>query len=165
MNFKLQAIDDLMRKDHSCLTVHDRCVFLGEYTPRKGWAYSEMNNLILNLKKPLAKRRRPEYRYKAAAITQIASYFASLMPQRWLDYTRVPMPPSNTKEDPEYNDRLLQVLLGIKGVWNREFDIRELLLQCHSTPAYHQSGQVRDYKAMQNHFRIDASLVIPSFSQ
>ena len=37
---RLTKIDDLTRPDHSYLTAADDCYFLGEYTARKGFAFS-----------------------------------------------------------------------------------------------------------------------------
>ena len=48
---RLTKIDDLIRPDHSYLTDSDSCYFLGEYTARKGYAFSPGNNLVLNFKK------------------------------------------------------------------------------------------------------------------
>jgi len=41
---RLTKIDDLIRPDHSYLTDVDSCYFLGEYTARKGYAFSPGNN-------------------------------------------------------------------------------------------------------------------------
>ncbi len=38
------------------------------------------------------------------------------------------------------------------------------LRQRHSTSAYHQSGRIRDYKAIRRNFRMDESLVVPPLS-
>ena len=41
------------------LTAMDECYFLGEYTARKGFAFSATNQLILNFKKAMNKRNSP----------------------------------------------------------------------------------------------------------
>jgi hypothetical protein len=56
---RLTKIDDLTRPDHSYLTANDDCYFIGEYTARRGFAFSSTNNLILNFKKPMDRRNRP----------------------------------------------------------------------------------------------------------
>lgn len=53
---RLTKIDDLTRPDHFYLTPEDACYFLGEYTARKGYAFSPTNQLVLNFKKSLDKR-------------------------------------------------------------------------------------------------------------
>ena len=50
---RLTKIDDLARPDHFYLTADDECYFLGEYTARKGFAFSPTNQLILNFKKSM----------------------------------------------------------------------------------------------------------------
>jgi len=70
---RLSQIDELTRVDHWYLEDGDQCWYLGEYTARKGYAGSETNNLILNLKKPMDRRERPEWRYKERAIATVAS--------------------------------------------------------------------------------------------
>jgi hypothetical protein len=59
---RLTKIDDLTRSDHSYLTAADDCYFLGEYTARKGFAFSATNRLILNFKKTMAGRQLPDPR-------------------------------------------------------------------------------------------------------
>jgi hypothetical protein len=56
---RLTEIDDLTRPDHFYLTPEDACYFLGEYTARKGYAFSPTNQLVLNFKKSLDKLHRP----------------------------------------------------------------------------------------------------------
>jgi hypothetical protein len=58
---RLTKIDDLTRPDHSYLTAADVCYFLGEYTARKGFAFSATNRLIFNLKKSMDRRGRSEW--------------------------------------------------------------------------------------------------------
>jgi hypothetical protein len=57
---RLTKIDALTLPDHSYLTATDNCYFLGEYTARKGYAFSATNGVVLNFKKPMTKRRLPE---------------------------------------------------------------------------------------------------------
>lgn len=51
MTFRLTRIDELIREQHYHLEDGDLCYFFGEYTARQGAAYSETNQLIMNLKK------------------------------------------------------------------------------------------------------------------
>lgn len=50
MTFRLTRIDELIREQHYHLEDGDLCYFFGEYTARQGAAYSETNQLIMNLK-------------------------------------------------------------------------------------------------------------------
>ena len=110
---RLTKIDDLTRPDHSYLTAADDCYFIGEYTARKGYAFSATNNLIVNLKKPMDRRGRPEWPYKGSAIETAAAMFRSALKDKAREtLTFVPVPPSKAKGDPLYDDRVEQVLGG-----------------------------------------------------
>mgnify|MGYP001027605510 CR=1 FL=1 len=56
MTFRLTQIDKLIRGQHYHLEVGDLCYFFGEYTARQRAAYSETNQLIMNLKKGNVRR-------------------------------------------------------------------------------------------------------------
>jgi hypothetical protein len=64
---RLTKIDDLARPDHWYLTPEDDCYFFGEYTARKGFAFSATNQLTLNFKKGLDKSVTPQWKYKGRA--------------------------------------------------------------------------------------------------
>ncbi len=44
----LLKIDASLLQDHSCLDLTDHCYFFGEYSGKKGFNHSEMNQLIWN---------------------------------------------------------------------------------------------------------------------
>ncbi len=48
----------------------DECLYLGEYTARKGYQFSDTNNLVFNLKKPMDRRGQPGWHYKRRDIEQ-----------------------------------------------------------------------------------------------
>ena len=128
---RLTKIDALARPDHGHLTEEDPCYFIGEYTARRGYAYSASNNLLLNFKKGMDRRGRPEWRYKAKAIGEAASAFRAALANGDLDQlTFVPIPRSKAKGDPLYDDRLVQMLRAIRPA--PPLDIRELVVQTES---------------------------------
>jgi hypothetical protein len=129
---RLTKIDDLVRPDHLYLTPDDECYFLGEYTARKGYAFSPANQLILNFKKSMDKRATAQWRYKEEAIGEAASAFRAALNEEWLDSaTLVPIPPSKSKNDALYDDRLVRMLRGIRA--DPQLDLRELVFQRAST--------------------------------
>jgi hypothetical protein len=131
-------IDDLLRPLYPHLTARDQCFFLREYTAGQGYAGSETNRLILNLKKPPDRRGRPEWHYKEQAIQQVAREFRDSVNLPALRrVTLVPMPPSKAEGDPLYDDRMLQVLRAVD--LEGQLDIRELLVLAESTMAAHAS--------------------------
>lgn len=137
----LTEVDDLTRPDHYYLAREDACYYLGEYTARKGFAFSATNDLILNLKKSVDRRGRPEWRYKERAIQDAGRMFRRSIKEEWLESTAtlVPVPPSKSKNDPLYDDRMLQVLREMTRGLNA--DVRELVLQNVSTDAAHDTDE------------------------
>jgi hypothetical protein len=138
---RLTKIDELARPDHYYLTPADDCYFLGEYTARKGFAFSATNQLILNFKKSMDKRGTAQWRYKDRAIGEAAAAFRAALTGEWLDIaTLIPIPPSKAKTDSLYDDRLVRMLNAIQP--NPRPDIRELIVQRASMDAVHDQ-QVR----------------------
>ena len=151
------AIDDLLRPLYPHLTAADQCYFLREYTAGRGYAGRETNHLILNLKKPPDRRGKPEWRYKERAIEQVAREFRSSVNLSALRrVTLVPMPPSKTKSDPLYDDRMLRVLraVDVEG----QLDIRELLRIRESMPAAHATAVRPTIAQLIANFVLDESL-------
>lgn len=157
---RLTKIDELSRPDHYYLSAEDVCYFIGEYTARKGHAYSVTNNLILNLKKGMERRGRPEWRYKGLAIQAAAAALrASLSDAARTTLTFVPVPPSKAKGDPLYDDRLVQVLAAI---WpGGSVDVRELIVQPHSTDAVHDQAARPSPEELAARYVVDPVLLVP----
>ena len=158
---RFTEIDDLTRPDHFYLTADDNCYFIGEYTARKSYAYSSTNSLILNFKKPMDRRRRPEWRYEEQAIRRAADAFRTALNRNALDrLTFVPVPPSKTKQDPLYDDRLTRMLRAIRP--NPALDIRELVVQTESTDAVHLSGVRPAPDQIEELYSVDEASTAPS---
>jgi hypothetical protein len=133
---RLTKIDDLTRPDHFYLTAADSCYFLGEYTARKGFAFSAANNLILNFKKSMDRRGTSQWNWKERAIREAAGAFRAALNDEFLDIaTLVPVPPSKAKSDPLYDDRMVRMLRAIRP--HPPVDIRELIIQVQSSEAAH----------------------------
>lgn len=140
MSFLFNKIDELTRPDHSFLEEGDHCFYLGEYTAGGGYAAGFMNDLILNLKKPTTRRSLPEWHYKERAIASCSTALSRMLGQQeWIkNATLVPLPPSKAKGDPLYDDRMVQVLDGVRSSFG-EVDVRELVLTQASRDAAHAS--------------------------
>ncbi len=153
-------IDELQRQDHWYLTDGDVCHFLGEYTARAGYAYSQTNNLILNMKKSVDRRDRPEWRYKGQAIRTVANAFRVAVGQDRLDrITFVPVPPSKARTDPLYDDRLGEMLRLVRPA--RPLDVRELIVQPLSYDPAHLSDVRRGPEEIAEGYNIDTNLLAP----
>lgn len=138
---KPARIDDSTRPQHRHLAVSDSCIYLGEYSAREGFQASEMNQLIFNLKKPVSKKGSPGYHYKAEAIEKAARWIATRFSAKSLSSaTFIPIPPSKITGDPEYDDRVAEILMSIPRFGkNVAIDVRkDAVTQVTSTEAAHQ---------------------------
>ena len=163
MVVKLSEIDNLSRPDHSFLESGDRCFFLWEYTPNRGYRFSETNNLILNFKKSPDRQGRPEWRYKEKAIEEIAEAFLRSLRNEWLrSVTLVPIPPSEARESPLYDDRMLRVLRRLGEKLCESLDIRELILQRTSTAADHKAPQRQSLENLIDNYRFNEEVARPA---
>ncbi|SOD42414.1 hypothetical protein [Nitrosovibrio sp. Nv4] len=161
MNKRIIEVDDLIRRDHHYLLPGDKCYFHGEYTAGEGFAYSETNQLIINFKKEVDRKGRPEWRYKEQAIAKAAQIFrAALSPNAFESVTFVPIPPSKKKTDPLYDDRLLRMLQSMCAGYKS--DIRELVIQLESkSPSHDQTTGRPPPDELAENYRIDQSIVNP----
>jgi hypothetical protein len=136
---RLTKIDELTRGDHTFLEAGDECLFFGDYSARKGFSHSATNQLILNFKKPFRFRGTASWRYKALAISDAANAFTQNLGGALSQLTLVPVPPSKLKTDPEYDDRVMDMLRAIRAPTGVKPDIRELILQTRPMAAAHDS--------------------------
>ena len=157
---RITKIDDLVRRDYRHITEADRCYFVGEYTARKGYAYSDTNQLILNFKKSMDRAGQPEWRHKEKAIQVAANVFRNSIPPNQIEkFTFVPIPPSKAKRHPHYDNRLVRMLEAIRP--EPRLDIRELIFQTESTvPAHNQDVRPRP-SHIEKIYRLDKDLAEP----
>ncbi|WP_417437249.1 hypothetical protein [Idiomarina abyssalis] len=104
---KLIKIDESTIGRHRHLDGTDECYYFYEYTVGQGYEGSAPNQFILNFKKSVLRRGLQEYRYKQQAIHKAASLIANIQFSHW---NFVPVPPSKTKDHPEYDSRLIDTL-------------------------------------------------------
>jgi hypothetical protein len=150
----LTEIDGLTRPDHHHLNAGDTCLFLGEYTARKGFSFSATNQLVLNFKKSVDRRGRPEWQHKERAILEVGHAFAGAIQAAWLaSVTLVPIPPSKQKDDPLYDDRMLRAIPAVQPL-----DIRELLVQRQTMEAAHDADVRPNPDQIAAGYQIDETL-------
>jgi hypothetical protein len=137
---RLTKIDELTRADHYYLESDDECLFFGEYSARRGFAYSATNQLILNFKKPVRYRGTASWRYKTRDINAAAHAFSQNLDKAFSQITLVPVPPSKLKTDPEYDDRIMDMLRALKAPAGITPDVRELVRQTCQMAAAHESN-------------------------
>lgn len=155
---RLTEIDKLTRADHYYLTEADNCLFLGEYTARKGFSYSLTNKVVLNFKKSVERRgRAAEWQHKERTIVEVGRAFGGAINQDWLARaTLVPVPPSKAKTDPLYDDRMVRMLQSIPSATS--LDIRELLIQTQTREAAHDAEVRPGPDEIARDYRIDDKL-------
>lgn len=154
----LLKIDRLTVQDHYYLTLgQDECWYLFNYTANEGFAYSDTNSLILNLKKTVDQKLKPHYIHKLNAIKKVAGYFSNLTFDP--NITIVPIPPSKAKGDPLYDDRMLQILQEtFKN--NANVDIRELIVQISSKQASHLSATRPTIQDLEKNYQLDPAACV-----
>jgi predicted amidophosphoribosyltransferase len=158
---RLTKIDDLTRKDHHLLEQGDECVFYGEYTAREKWSYSATNKLILNYKKPVDRRGKPEWRYKQDAIKSVTTLLSKSLGSVLGKITLVPVPTSKVKTDAEYDNRIIRTLTAVAPPSGVKLDFRELLLQRTTMKAAHDGG-ARSIAELESAYIIDEKVVQPT---
>jgi len=136
---QLQQVDELLRSQHSFLAAGDNCYFLREYTAGAGYGYGETNSIISNLKKKPDRRGKPEWQYKESAILQAGRELRAALGDEGLrKVTLVPMPPSLSKSNAMYDDRMLRIVRAMtEGL---VCDVRELVLQSTDMTPAHEVG-------------------------
>lgn len=138
--YNLLRIDELIIGEYTYINPFDECYYLLEYTAGAGFLHSTTNQLIINFKKPVDRRGKPEYRYKEQAIDQIADILKkAVIPA--IDLTQstlVPIPPSKQIGHELYDNRMMEVLR--KSTIGSVADVRELLFFKNSMQASHECG-------------------------
>lgn len=155
---RLLLIDESVRPDHFHLREEDECYFWGTYASRQSFNYSEMNQIISNLKKGMDRKGRPEWQYKIRAIEECSRLMSKLSFKPRYKVTFIPMPPSKKKGDTLYDDRLVQILnKAYNGSAN--INIVDMFDQLESKESCHSSSNKRDILDLQNNLCIsDPSL-------
>ena len=156
-NGKLTKFDESTRQGHSYLRADDDCFYLIEYTAGKGFDHSDANGFISNFKKKPSVKGTYQWRHKLTAIRAAAETLLRELPASWLKKsTFVPIPPSKSKEDPEYDDRMTQVLLKLGAS-----DVRELIYQSKSMKETHVSSDRHSIDELVANYRIDEDHATP----
>ena len=142
------------------MTEDDDCFFLREYTSRVGFRFGETNSLISNLKKGMDRRDRSDWPYKEQAIIQCANEMSDALRDDWLERaTLVPVPPSKSRDDPMYDDRMATICRRIRA--GIDVDVRELVYQDGSFEADHEraEGNRREIEDIAASYHIDENLL------
>lgn len=157
---RFTLIDETNCGDHPHFQAGDQWAFLFERTSGRNYSFSETNNLISNLKKPVDASQ-AQLNYKTRAISTCAASLREAINDEWLnDGTLVPIPPSKAPTDPLYDNRMEQVCNLIRP---GNVDVRNLVVQNKSMVASHQRppGTRITIEELVASYSIDESLVVP----
>lgn len=155
---RLTKIDELTRGDHTFLEAGDECLFFGDYSARKGFAHSATNGVIANFKRPVRYRGTQSWKYKIREINAVARAFSAAIGSAFGSLTLVPVPPSKLKTDPEYDDRMMEMLRALRAPAGITPDVRELVVQTRPMPAAHDSANRSPPADWEKVYAIDEAL-------
>jgi hypothetical protein len=164
LSLRFSKIDPLSFSDHYYLDQDDTCYHLGEYTAKRGYAFSETNRIICNLKKrPNAKAS--ELYWKNRAVASVAKALREALNSeanrdRLRLATLIPVPPSAIIGDPLHDDRMVRVL-NIMG-HGLGLDVRELVKQHRSVAPVHESQIRPSPTELADNYYIDESCANPA---
>jgi hypothetical protein len=153
---RLQKIDEHTRPDHFYLDKDDDCYYFFEYTARQSPPYDSTSDLIFNLKKPVDRKGKAEYRYKEREICRCGDWLRGALNGEWLTRaTLVPIPCSKSKNHLLHDDRILQVIAhATRGL---TCDIRELVAQTDDLESFHGGCRLTPAE-LTLYYRLDATL-------
>jgi len=156
--YRLLRIDELNRADHRYLTPDDDCAYLMEYVPD---VTNEVKSVILNYKKGLDRKGLPEFQYKDRTIHQVAQLLRTALPPFTSpDTILVPIPPSQTRDHPHYDDRHWK-MLNIFRRGRDHCDIRDLLSVRNNMPASHGAQRRPSPEEIFQNLMLDKDLCNP----
>lgn len=154
---RLIQIDELNRSAHYYLNEDDECYYVMEYTSGRDYQYSDTNSLIKNFKKGLDRKDQGDFRYKELAIRRLLFIFREILTKEALKgITIVPMPSSKSKDDPLYDNRVVQLLNRLTSDFGA--DIREILYLDESIEASHEREDRPSPDELEELFLVDESL-------
>lgn len=139
-----KKIDETNISDHYYLSEKDTCFYFFDYSIRKGATYSPGNQLIINLKKEPFKKNKPEWKYKEQAIEFSALLIWEAFGHHLSNYLITAIPPSKTKDDPDYDDRILKIIAKLKQfAFDNKFELKtaEIFITKVTREAMHSSQE------------------------
>lgn len=144
--FEFAALAEVDVLDHSYLGADDVVFYLEEYKSTEGFL-EKGNNLITNLKKSVETLGTDEWQYKENSIQAVARSVANEM--ELASHVRgkvywVPIPPSKTKTNPLFDDRLYRILvLAIVASNTRKHFVSDVLYQTSDRESFSSATDKR----------------------
>jgi hypothetical protein len=161
---RLTQIDNIQRSDHRFLTESDNCAYLGEFTARQGFNFSETNKQIHNLKIPPSRTNELWYlrNYKNTAINFWGNKLKVAIPGAGLrQATWVPIPCSKLPAHADYDTRLNAVL----KVFSKDIDVRNLIRRKEDCGAAHLATDRPTPETLTNVLEVDPTISTKDISE
>ncbi|MCZ2480023.1 hypothetical protein [Aquirufa nivalisilvae] len=161
MSKKLIRVDSNKILEHRELEESDKCFFFTEYTSQTGFQGSQENEDILNFKKSPIHKGTAQYIFKERIITKFAGYISIAFGNTLNvlnDHSWVPIPPSKSRDDERYDDRLIQMLYQVNQL--ERSNIVELIYTHQSHDPSHSLGARHSKDDLKSMFTIDESQLI-----
>lgn len=157
----LTLIEDIDSANHHHLADGDSCYYFGEYTPGGGFGASPTNRLISNFKKgPNVDSL--QLRYRDKAIKQVGEALAQGLKGLGQKTAFVPIPPSKSKNHPDYDNRLVEALnyySKIRPADEGPAIIRELVIQSEDMDSSSKGGVRHSVEELANVYQVEGSLL------
>lgn len=142
---RLLQFDKLALDSHYYLRSDDICFYLHEYKvggDLPPWKRSDANQLICNFK--IQPSRADLARHKIAAIDSLVDTLRNIIIPKTeqIGHSSIslcPVPPSRSRDDPDYDDRLLKLVSGISQGTSMRVD--EIIVQSQSYASSHLASK------------------------
>jgi hypothetical protein len=122
-----------------------RCYYARDYTSGGGFGVSEANSLVLNFKKSIDRKLRPEWHYRTQAVRQFARELDTLI---GAGVAVTAIPSSALPTDPDYNGRFEDLFgewMALRAQAKRvALHIEQPFRRRHRVPALHAGKEHRD---------------------
>lgn len=137
---------------HLDLDDGDECFYLRDYYRSLGFQGGDVNDRVINFKKSVRHKGEPQYYYKTSAINQISKELLNALSEHLQVENPIfcPIPPSKSKSDPLYDDRLIQVLENVQRFL--PIQIHEFIETLHSHEAQHAAEIRMGHSELKDHF-------------
>lgn len=158
-------VDEFAKQDHSFLDIDDSVYYIKEYYPGVGFS-GEGNSLILNLKKSMDAIDSDQWQHKRKAILYVATLIAKEMDNS--DKAKeskvywIPVPPSKTRSDPLFDDRIYQILkCAVDMTTSKRHFIADVFTQDSNRESFSVTTNKRSITDLVSHYTMNA---IPNYN-
>ncbi len=159
MTLSLKELDESLVGDHSKIDIKDDIFYLEDYKSGGTYQGSTGNDLILNLKKGMDKKGTSEWIHKERAIKKVADVVSKFMDHGAQKVDKVywiPVPPSKSRIDPQFDDRVYRILTLAHGMsGNHQHIIADVFHQTSSRDAFSTNKVIRSITDLTSNYSMN----------